>query len=99
LDACLILKFIQGMIQFMAESYQPVSISSEELLAIKQKLSTARHNINNHLALIVAAAELVKRKPDMAERLSATFLDQPKKIMTEISDFTHALEKTLGIAE
>ena len=95
----MILKFIQGMIHVMAESYQPVSISSEELLAIKQKLSTARHNINNHLALIVAAAELVKRKPDMAERLSATFLDQPKKIMNEISDFTRALEKTLGIAE
>lgn len=83
----------------MAESYQPISLTPEDLLAIKQKLSTARHNINNHLALIVAAAELVKRKPEMAERLATTFLDQPKKIMTEISDFTHELEKKLGVFE
>lgn len=83
----------------MAEPYQPISLTQEDLLAIKQKLSTARHNINNHLALIVAAAELVKRKPEMAERLATTFLDQPKKIMTEISEFTHELEKKLGVFE
>jgi hypothetical protein len=76
---------------------QPVTLSIPEIDALNQRLSTMRHDINNHLSLLMAALELVRRKPDALERMSATLTDQPGKIATSMTAFSLEFEKSLGI--
>ncbi len=56
-----------------------------------------RHNVNNHLALIVAASELIRRKPEMSQRLVDNIMQQPERIMAEIRSFSGDLEALMGI--
>ena len=76
---------------------QPVTLTTEQLDELNQKLATMRHDINNTLSLIVAAVELMRCKPQMAERMLATLIDQPPKITTCLSQFSSDFERTLGI--
>ena len=48
---------------------EPVTLSVEEINDINQKLSTMRHDVNNHLSLILAAVELVRHKPELLKRM------------------------------
>lgn len=57
-----------------------------------------RHDINNHLSLIVAAVELIRHKPQMAERMIATVAEQPSKIAESLSKFSADFERTFGIS-
>jgi hypothetical protein len=75
----------------------PITLTPEQIAELNKKLSKMRHDINNHLALMVAAAELVKFKPEMRERMVNTMADQAPKITTEVRDFSEAFEKLLGI--
>lgn len=75
----------------------PVTLSVQQLEELSKKLSTLRHDINNHLSLIVAAAELIRMSPESANRMSATLSEQPPKISEEINRFSMEFEKTLGI--
>lgn len=81
----------------MAAPSQPVTLSHEQLADLNRKLATMRHDINNHLSLIVAAAELIKHKPQMAERMLATLSEQPGKISDSIHKFSHEFERVFGI--
>jgi hypothetical protein len=76
---------------------EPVTLSVEEVSALNQKLSTMRHDINNHLSLIVAALELIRHKPATTERMLATLGDQPAKITASITEYSTEFEKTFGI--
>jgi hypothetical protein len=73
----------------------PATLSAEQVKALTQGLSHMRHQINNHLSLIMASAELLKMKPDMAEKLTKSIVDQPVKITQELAHFSHTLDKTL----
>ncbi|PYM13603.1 MAG: hypothetical protein DME18_08590, partial [Verrucomicrobia bacterium] len=64
---------------------------------LHRKLSDLRHNVNNHLALMVAALELIRRKPDMIDRMLNSLTEQPHKILEEIRKFSEELERTLQI--
>src|ERR1043165_831259 len=75
----------------------PVTLTVQQIEELSKKLSTLRHDVNNHLSLIVAAAELIKFNPEMAVRMSTTLSEQPPKISEEISKFSAELEKVLGI--
>ncbi len=75
----------------------PVTLSVQQLEELNKKLSTLRHDVNNHLSLVVAAAELIKFNPQMAARMSATLSEQPPKISEEINRFSVELERALGI--
>ncbi|HWH72534.1 MAG TPA: hypothetical protein VNT26_24445 [Candidatus Sulfotelmatobacter sp.] len=77
---------------------QPVTLSVEELAELNRKLATMRHDINNHLSLIMATVELARYKPQMAERMLATLAEQPHKISTCLSQFTAEFERTFGIS-
>ena len=74
-----------------------MTLSPAEMAEILQCLKTARHNVNNSLSLVTAAAELVKLKPDAAERFSNQILQQPQRIMAELRQFSDDLEKRLGV--
>ena len=48
---------------------QPVTLNVEQIGELNKKLATLRHDVNNNLALVVAAAEIIRRKPESAERM------------------------------
>ncbi len=76
---------------------EPVTLSPEEIRVLSHKLAEMRHNVNNCLALVTAAAEVVARKPDMAERLMANLIEQPHKIVDQIQAFSQEFEERLKI--
>jgi hypothetical protein len=75
----------------------PVALTADQVRELNQRLSKLRHDINNHLSLIVAAAEMLPHKPDMAAQLVPTLLDQPQKISDKVQAFSEFFEQTLGI--
>ena len=81
----------------MAVPHAPVSLTADQVDELSRKLGDMRHNVNNYLSLITAASEIVRRKPEVAERMMNTVAEQPQKIIVEIRKFTEEMEKTLGI--
>jgi hypothetical protein len=76
---------------------QPVALTPEQVAVLSRKLSDLRHNVNNNLALMVAALELIRRKPDSVPRMITNLTEQPQKILEEIKKFADEFEKTLKI--
>ena len=74
-----------------------ITLTPEQIGELNKKLSRMRHDINNHLSLMVAAAELVKFKPEMREKMVNTLSDQAPKITTEIRQFSEEFERLLQI--
>lgn len=81
----------------MALPTQAVTLTPEQVSDLNRKLSTMRHDINNYLSLIVAAAELIKLNAELAARMSVTLSEQPGKISEEIRKFSVAFDDVLGI--
>ena len=81
----------------MAIPTTPTTLTPEQVEELNAKLSTMRHDINNHLSLMVAALELIRYKPEMRERMIATMAEQPSKIMAEVMRFSADFERTFGI--
>jgi hypothetical protein len=82
----------------MSASYKPsgpVTLSVEQIMTLHQKLRDMRHDVNGRLANMVAAAELIRLRPDTtAERLQL-LLDQPHKAAESIAEFSHEFETVL----
>ena len=76
---------------------QPVTLTPEQVAELNKKLSTMRHDINNNLSMVMAAAELAKLKPDMADKMLGRLIEQPAKITNQLKDFTAEFEKMLQI--
>jgi len=83
----------------MALPNAPVTLSVDQISQLNQKLSMMRHDINNHLSLIVAAAELIRFDPEKIDKMSATLLDQPSKISEEMNRFSAEFEKRWTLCE
>lgn len=70
----------------------PVTLSVDQILALHQKLRNMRHDVNGRLTNIVAAAELIRLRPDTtAERLKL-LLEQPHKAADIIAEFSREFE-------
>ena len=78
---------------------QPTSLSVEQIAELNQKLCTMRHDINNYLALIMAATELMRYKPEALERMLPTLREQPAKIGEALAKFSSGFETALGIKD
>ena len=76
---------------------QPVTLTAEQIRELNQKLSTLRHDVNNDLALVIAAAEIIRRKPETAERMWSRLTEKPHKIAEAVTQFSRELEAALGI--
>lgn len=76
---------------------QPVTLAVSQIDQLNQQLSTLRHDINNQLSLMLAAAEVIRRKPEAAERMSATFEELPRKITEAMLKFSAQFERNFGI--
>jgi len=84
----------------MSASYKPtgeVTLSEDQILALHQSLRDMRHDVNGRLAVIVAAAELMRLRPDTAEDRLKQLLDQPHKAAETINQFSQVFEKALGL--
>jgi hypothetical protein len=81
----------------MALPTGPVTLSPEQVEELNKKLATMRHDVNNHLSLIVAAVELIKYNPEVAVRMSSTLADQPPKISDQLNQFAREFDRILGI--
>ncbi len=75
---------------------QTVNLTPEQIGEIDKKLGKMRHNVNNSLAMLVATAELMRRKPESAARFADSFTDQPQKIADEIRRFSEDRQSSLG---
>ena len=76
---------------------QPVTLSVEQIGELNRLLSTMRHDINNQLSLIAAAAEIIRFNPDMAGRMAVTLSEQPPKITENLKKFSAEFEAMLGV--
>jgi len=77
---------------------QPVTLTVEQIGVLNQKLSEMRHEINNHLSLIVTAVELIRHKPGTTERMLETLAERPPKISASMADFSRDFENILGLS-
>jgi hypothetical protein len=77
---------------------QPVTLTVEQIGELNQKLATMRHDINNHLSLLIAATELIRQKPQTSARMLEAIAERPPKISESLVKFSGAFEKTLGIS-
>ena len=85
------------MVKVMELPTNPVSLTPQQMEDLTRKLSTLRHDINGDLALIVAAAELIKLNPDLTPRMLVTLMEQPPKIRTKMDAFSVELQKMFGM--
>lgn len=76
---------------------EPVTLNVEQIGELNKKLADLRHDVNNHVSLILASAELLRRKPETAERMLASLGEQPPKILAAIKQFSNDLETALRI--
>jgi hypothetical protein len=76
---------------------EPITLSVAQIGELNQRLSDMRHNVNNNLALMVAALELIKRKPDICLKMADSMAAQTNKMIEEIKVFSNEFEKTFGI--
>lgn len=83
----------------MGMPLSPVTLTPEQVSELNEKLAVTRHDINNNLSLIVAAVELMRRKPELAPRMIESISQQPDKIIAQMRGFSAEFEKTFGITK
>lgn len=86
----------------MSASYKPsgpVTLSGEQILALHQKLREMRHDVNGKLANMVAAAELIRLRPESVEDRLKILLDQPHQAAEAIAQFSREFEDLLGLKQ
>jgi hypothetical protein len=78
---------------------QPVTLSIEQIQELSQHFSYFRHDVNNCVGLIGAAAELVRYSPASSKKWCATLIDQPPRIAGKTREFVREAEKLLSIRD
>jgi hypothetical protein len=76
---------------------ETVPLTAGQVAGLDRQLSEMRHNVNNHLALMVAALELIRRKPDTVPRVIESLMEQPQRVLDEIRRFCAEFEQALKI--
>jgi TolA-binding protein len=76
---------------------EPVTLTAEQIRQLNEKLVTMRHDVNNQLSLMMAAMEIIRRKPEAAERMWAALGEQPAKLGEAVGQFARELEAILHI--
>jgi hypothetical protein len=75
----------------------PVTLTEEQIVVLHGELRKMRHDVNGRLANIVAAAELIRLRPDTAAERLKLLLDQPMKASESLAEFSHLFETQLGL--
>ena len=77
-------------------SEPPRDITHEEVVQLQIKFSEIKHSINNALAVMMALSEMSQRRPDYAEKLATTVLSKAPQIVSNLQEFTQALNDKFG---
>lgn len=85
------------MIPPMALPTEPITLTVEQISELNRKLTTLRHDVNNQLSLIMAAVELIRRKPEGSGRMLAMLVEQPHKISDSLTQFSGEMEAALRV--
>ena len=85
------------MLAQMGVPITPPTLTAAQLTELNQKLSHMRHEINNQLAMVVAALELIRFRPEMRDKMLTTISQQPPMIMAEVAKFSAEFEQAFGI--
>jgi len=93
----LICRAIGHMFAGMATPPTPATLTAEQVIELNKKLSHMRHEINNQLAMVVAALELLRFRPEMRDKMLETITQQPPKILAEVAKFSAEFEAAFGI--
>jgi hypothetical protein len=81
----------------MALPTQPITLTPAQIADLNKKLGEMRHNVNNNLALMVAALELLRRKPDTIPKMADAITAQTDKLIEEIRHFSAQFDSALSI--
>jgi ABC-type transporter Mla subunit MlaD len=76
---------------------EPVTLSVEQVRELKQKLTDLRHDVNNNIALMLSALEMIRRRPETVEKMLDSLARQPKKVTDAVAQFSKALESALHL--
>lgn len=76
---------------------EPVTLSVEQIAELRQKLADLRHDVNNKVALMLSAVEMIRRRPESTGEMLDSFARQPQKLLDAVAEFSTALEATLKI--
>lgn len=74
-----------------------VVLTPAQVAELNEQLAVMRHDVNNHISLIMAAVELICRKPEAASRLADTLTGQPSRVAASMKLFTTQFEAAVGI--
>jgi hypothetical protein len=86
-----------AMISSMPLPSQPVTLTAAQIADLHKKIADLRHNVNNNLSLIIAAAEIIRLKPESAEKMWAGLSEKPHVVAEVVARFSRELEIALGI--
>jgi hypothetical protein len=81
----------------MSPPNDSLTLSAEQVRELNRKLAALRHDVNNSLSLVAAAAELIRRRPETADRMWDTLAEQPHKVVDILTQFSRDLETALRI--
>jgi hypothetical protein len=76
---------------------EPVILNPEQIGELNKKLAGLRHDVNNNLSLIIAAAEIIRLRPESADRMWGGLAEKPHKIAEALAQFSREFERALGI--
>jgi hypothetical protein len=79
----------------MSSPSEPVTLSAEQVAELKRNLADLRHDINNNVALILSAIEMMRRRPETYERMLDSMARQPHRITEAVVTFSKALEAAI----
>jgi hypothetical protein len=74
-----------------------MTLTEAQILELHQKLRDMRHDVNGRLANIVAAAELIRLRPESIEERLKLLLDQPLKAADCLAEFSRVFEETFQL--
>ncbi len=80
----------------MKDSNKQSEELQKQLQMLHQNLRTVRHAVNNHVAVIMAMAELAQRNPANGQKLSQICLEKAPQIADAIGGFTELFQGTLS---
>lgn len=76
---------------------EPITLAPKQIEELNLKLSALRHDIANHLTVIVTAAEMAANTSEKARQHLTLLFQQVPKIKDAVNGFTAEFDRTLGI--
>ena len=81
----------------MESEAKAITLSPEQVTELARRIRKLRHDVNNNLTLIISAGELLRRRPELAERMATTITEQVGKIEAAMRHFSNEADGFLGV--